>query len=80
MLNLNKAFVRNNKVSFSIVLFLILLSFVHYTKPALIYTKEGAFREFGLGYKEKTIISMWVLSIILGILSYLLVSYYLMFG
>ena len=80
MLNLNKAFVRNNKVSFSIVLFLILLSIVHYTKPALIYTKEGGFREFGLGYKEKTVISMWVLSIILGILSYLLVSYYLMFG
>ena len=80
MLNLNKGFIRNNKVSFSIVLFLVLLSIVHYTKPALIYDKHGAFREFGLGYKEKTVISMWVLSIILGILSYLVVSYYLMFG
>jgi hypothetical protein len=79
MLN-NKAFIRNNKVSFSIVLFLSLFSIVHFFKPPLIYDKQGAFREFGLGYKEKTVISMWVLSIILGILSYLVVSYYLMFG
>ena len=75
-----KPFIRNNKVSISILLFLILLSIVHWIKPALIYDKKGAFREFGLGYKEKTVISMWVLSIILGILSYLIISYYLMFG
>jgi len=77
---LNKAFIRNNKVSFSIIIFLVLFSLIHYIKPALIYDKNGAFREFGLGYKEKTIISMWVISVILGILSYLFVSYYLMFG
>lgn len=77
---LNKAFIRNNKVSFSIIIFLVLFSFIHYLKPALIYDKHGAFREFGLGYKEKTVISMWVVSVILGILSYLMVSYYLMFG
>ena len=75
----NKAFIRKNKVSFAILIFLALFSLIHYLKPALIYNKQGAFREFGLGYKEKTVISMWVLSIILGILSYLLVSYYVMF-
>ena len=62
------------------VLFLAMFSLVHFLKPPFIYDKKGAFREFGLGYKEKTVISMWVLSIILGILSYLVVSYYLMFG
>ena len=77
---LQKSFIRNNKVSISIFIFLILFSFIHYLKPSLIYNKNGSFRQFGIGYKEKTIVSMWIVAIILGIISYLLVSYYLMFG
>ena len=77
---INKAFIRDNKVSLSIILFLILFSIIHYIKPALIYDKYGSFRQFGIGYKEKTIVSMWIVAIILGIFSYLLISYYLMFG
>lgn len=75
-----KPLIKNNKVSVSIVLFLILFSMIHYLKPAFIYDKNGSFRQFGIGYKEKTIVSMWIVAIVLGILSYLSVSYYLMFG
>lgn len=77
---LNKGFIRNNKVSISIVIFLFFFSLIHYTKPALIYNKDGSFREFGLGYRNKTVLPIWVFSIILAILSYLAISYYLMFG
>ena len=75
-----KPLIKNNKVSVSIVLFLILFSMIHYLKPAFIYDKNGSFRQFGIGYKEKTIVSMWIVAIVLGILYYLSVSYYLMFG
>ena len=51
---------------------------VHYIKPAFLYTKEGGFREFGVGYKNKTVIPIWLISIILAILSYVAVMYYLL--
>jgi hypothetical protein len=76
---LNKKMVKNNKVVISIILFLILFSIVHYIKPGFLYTKEGGFRNFGVGYRNKTVIPIWLVSIILGILCYLAVSYYLLF-
>ena len=76
---LNKKFIQNNRVSVAILIFLTLFSIVHYLKPGLLYTKEGAFRNFGVGYRNKTVIPIWLVAIILGILSYLAVSYYLLF-
>jgi hypothetical protein len=76
---LNKNFVKNNRIVISILLFLVLFSIVHYIKPGFLYTKEGGFRNFGVGYRNKTVIPIWLVSIILGILSYLAVSYYLLF-
>jgi hypothetical protein len=76
---LNKKLIKNNRVSIAIFIFLALFSIVHYLKPSLLYTKEGAFRNFGLGYRNKTVIPIWLVAIILGILSYLGVSYYLLF-
>jgi hypothetical protein len=55
----------------SIVLFLVLFSVIHVTKPALIYNNAGGFRPFGLGYKQKTVVPMWLAAIILAILCYL---------
>jgi hypothetical protein len=76
---LNKKLIKNNRVSIAIFIFLVLFSIVHYLKPSLLYTKEGAFRNFGVGYRNKTVIPIWLVAIILGILSYLGVSYYLLF-
>jgi uncharacterized membrane protein YozB (DUF420 family) len=76
---LNKKLIKNNRVSIAIFIFLVLFSIVHYLKPSLLYTKEGGFRNFGLGYRNKTVIPIWLVAIILGILSYLGVSYYLLF-
>jgi hypothetical protein len=76
---LNKKLIKNNRVSIAIFIFLALFSIVHYLKPSLLYTKEGAFRNFGVGYRNKTVIPIWLVAIILGILSYLGVSYYLLF-
>jgi len=72
-----KGFVYQNKLYISIVLFLAIFMVVHISKPSLIYDRDGAFRPFGLGYSNKTVIPMWVAAIVLAILSYLAVSVYL---
>ena len=72
-----KGFVRYNKLSVSIILFLILFTIVHITKPAILYNAEGGFRPFGVGYRHKTVIPIWIISINIAILSYLAVLYYL---
>ncbi len=77
---MNKAFIRQYRISISVFLFLAIFSIIHYVKPALIYTKEGAFREFGVGYRNKTVLPIWVFAIVLSILSYLAVSWFIMLG
>lgn len=72
-----KGILRYNKLNVSILLFLIFFSLIHFTKPALLYNPNGSFREFGVGYRNKTVISIWIVSIILAILCYLAVVSYL---
>ena len=74
-----KGFVRYHKLNVTIFLFLILFTLIHITKPTLVYDKDGSFREFGVGYRHKTVIPIWIVSIVLAILCYLAVSYYLIF-
>jgi hypothetical protein len=71
-----KTFVRNNKAGAAILLFLFIFMLVHMMKPVFLYNKDGSLREFGVGYKNKTFLPLWLFSIVLGILSYLAVSYY----
>jgi len=72
-----KGFIRHYKLNIAILLFLILFSIVHFSKPKLFYNADGSFREFGVGYRNKTVIPIWVVAIVLAILSYLSVLYYL---
>lgn len=69
-------FIRNNVTLMSIVLFVLTFGIIQYIKPAFLYNKNGSIREFGIGNKNKTILPVWLLSIILGILCYLAVIYY----
>jgi hypothetical protein len=70
-------FIRNNVTLVAIALFTILFGMIQMMKPAFLYNSDGSVREFGVGYKNKTIMPIWLFSIILGILSYLAVMYYL---
>jgi len=71
------AFVRIHKANFAIVLFLILFSIFHWMKPSFAYGQDGEFREFGVGYRNKTVLPAWTVAIILAIFSYLLVINYI---
>jgi len=69
-------FIRENITLVAVILFVIIFGFIQIVKPDCFYSKDGSIREFGVGYKNKTILPIWLLSIILGILSYLAVMYY----
>lgn len=72
-----RTFTRNNIILVSIVIFLIIFGIVQLIKPSFIYNNDGTLREFGIGYKNKTILPLWLFSIVLGILTYIFVLYYL---
>jgi hypothetical protein len=75
--HINKSFIRVNKTTISIVLFLAIFMLIHNMKPTLFYTPEGGFREFGVGYKQKTVVPIWLAAIFIAILCYLSVMYLL---
>jgi len=43
--------------------------------PSFLYKKNGHIRHFGIGYKEKTILPIWLIALVLAIFSYLAVRY-----
>ena len=66
-------YMRTHKTAIAIFIFLILFSIVHSLKPGFAYTDDGVFRQFGLGYRNKTVIPIWIVAIILAIFSYTIV-------
>jgi hypothetical protein len=74
---MNKNYIREHITLISIILFVFMFGLIIMIKPAFLYNKDGSVREFGIGYKNKTILPIWLLSLILGIVSYLIVMFYL---
>ena len=68
---LSKIFIQKYKTSFAILLFVLLFFIFHTIKPSFAYGRDGEFREFGVGYKNKTVLPVWIVVIALAILSYL---------
>ena len=73
---MNYNFIRKNINSFAILLFLVLFSLLNFVQPGFLYNNNGTLREFGLGRRRKTVLTIWLLSLLLGILSYLAVLYF----
>jgi hypothetical protein len=72
-----RRFIRENVTLVAILLFIIFFSIIQMAKPKFLYNTDGSIREFGIGYKNKTILPIWLLSIVLGIICYLIVMYYI---
>jgi hypothetical protein len=73
---MNPEFIKKNPTFVSIILFLTIFFLIQFGKPSFLYNRDGSIRDFGVGYKNKTIFPIWLMSIILGILCYLFVIYY----
>ena len=72
-----RSIIQKNETAVSIFLFVIVFFIIQLLKPTFLYNTDGSIREFGIGYKNKTILPIWLLSIVLGIICYLVVMYYI---
>ena len=70
-----RQYIINNINLVSVVIFLLLFALIIFIKPTIIFDKNGRPREFGIGYKNKTILPLWLMVIILSIISYLFIVY-----
>lgn len=70
-----RQYIINNINLVSVVIFLLLFALIIFIKPTIIFDKNGRPREFGIGYKNKTILPLWLMVIILAIISYLFIVY-----
>ena len=68
-----------NILLISVFLFLTLYGSIILFKPMLIYKEDGTIREFGVGYRNKTVTPLWFVSILLAILSYISIRYYALY-
>jgi len=76
-MNQTKSFVYNNRVNVAVLIFLFFAFAIHYNQPVMLYTEDGGFREFGVGYLHKTVFPIWLVILLLAIFSYYSVLYYL---
>ena len=72
---MNRLFISQNTTLFATLLFVIIFTLIHVNKPSFLYNIDGSIREFGIGYRNKTILPIWLLSLLLGIVCYLAVLY-----
>jgi hypothetical protein len=69
-------YIRENITLVAVILFVIIFGVIQIIKPACFYNSNGSIREFGIGYKNKTILPIWLFSLLLGIICYLAVLYF----
>ncbi len=74
-----RSILKKNIIATTIIFFVLVYMFINSLKPAFLYTHNGSLRQFGLGYRQKTIIPLWLLSIVIAIISYLLVRFYIVY-
>ena len=59
-----------NHLTLAIIIFILIFVVVNLVKPVFMYNEDGSLRTFGVGYRRKTIIPLWLVVIILAIFSY----------
>ena len=71
-----KNVIQRNVVSIAILMYICLYMLIMFLKPSFLFQNNGSLREFGIGYRNKTIIPVWFLAIFIATLSYFSVMYY----
>lgn len=73
LMKFNRNFARNQTLMLSVVLFLVVFYLVNYMKPKFLYNINGSIRQFGIGYRNKTIFPIWIMAICLALLCHIFV-------
>lgn len=62
----------------SALLFLLVYALCQIDYPGFLYFPNGAgLRQFGVGYRNRTILPLWLFSIVLAIMCYLFITVYI---
>ena len=69
--------VKQQRIGVAIIIYLAIMFSLIYTKPAFLFNDDESIKPFGLGYQTKSVLSLPIISILVGILSYMFVLYYL---
>jgi hypothetical protein len=59
-----------NAIYLSIAAFAVLLFLLHLVKPSMIYAKDGSIRQFGIGYRQKTVVPLWFVVLLVAAVCY----------
>jgi len=54
----------------AIVFFIVGFAIIHLWKPSIVYQPDGSLRPFGVGYRKKTVLPLWLVVFLLAIFSY----------
>ena len=72
--------IKSNILLSSVIIFMFLFMIIILSKPSVIFNHDGTFRNFGIGYSRKTILPIWLITIILAIVSYFAIIYYISYN
>ena len=70
-----RTFFITNPVVTSICLFSMIVFTLQIGQPKYLYNHDGSLKQFGIGYKLKTVFPLWIFAIVLAILSYLFIMF-----
>ena len=73
----SKSYIKRNIVMFSLFVFIVSYFVLNTVKPKFLYNDNMTLRQFGVGYRKKTVLPLWLISIVLAILSYFSILCYL---
>ena len=67
-----------NRLILILLVYFIGYGFIVWLKPSILYDpSKTSLRPFGVGYKQTTILPLWLVSILLAIFSYFVVIYFI---
>lgn len=59
-----------NELTVALSLFLLLFAILHAWKPLLVFDEDGNIREFGAGFTKRTVVPLFLVSILLAIFAF----------
>ncbi len=77
---LSISYIKRNLVLFSLLIFVTSYILLNIIKPNFLYNENSTIRDFGIGFRKKTVLPLWLISIVLAILSYFSVLYYVTYN
>lgn len=65
-----------NYLTFAIAIFIVMFVVIQSIKPSFLYNTDGSLRHFGIGYRKKTVVPLWLVVILLSIFTYSVAIYF----